>query len=59
MEVAFQYNYGDYWGTNVCEDIEEVEADQIVMCDRLNMARPRDRHDDEYDEVIGTRVILK
>lgn len=62
MEVKFAYNYGDYWNSEVADDVEEVcveevkyssyhQRDKIIESDRER----EDNNGEEIREVIVLR----
>jgi hypothetical protein len=65
MEVKFSYNYGDYWKTDVADEISDIEEAQVTYSSYHRTDKIVDRDDEEQDDEleyldkIKTVVILK
>ena len=57
MEVKFAYNFGDYWKTEVANNIRDVDEGQVRYSSYHRMDKVTD-YDDEADN-IKTVVIIK
>lgn len=59
MEVKFAYNFGDYWGTEVCGYIDGVEIQSVVYSDyhRMDKVLPEDREIDEDTETTEMVIL--
>lgn len=64
MEVKFSYNYGDYWRTQVADDISAISSNQVKYSsyhktDKV-IERDYEEEDDdlEYPDDVKTVVIL-
>ena len=57
MEVKFAYNYGDYWGTEVANNIRDIDEGQVRYSEYHRMDKVTD-YDDE-DNNIKIVVIIK
>lgn len=55
-EVMFQYNYGDYWRTNVAATVEEVEELPVAWSEYHRMHKVIDEYDREEEE--GQKMIV-
>lgn len=45
IKVAFSYNYGDYWKTQVAQSITRVEIDNLEYSSYHNMPKIADEED--------------
>lgn len=67
-EVMFQYNYGDYWRTEVAAEVKGVRMDEVVYSNYHQMHKvveedrygPNDDEEDEYaeDKPDTKRVVI-
>jgi hypothetical protein len=59
-EVAFAYNYGDYWRTQVAQPVTEVGDAQVIHSAYHNMDKVlwRDGDEDEDDSPADARNIV-
>jgi hypothetical protein len=55
MEVKFAYNFGDYWRTEVANDITEIDESQVRYSDYHRMDKVVD---DENDEEYYTKTVV-
>jgi hypothetical protein len=58
LPVHFQYNYGDYWNTQVAPEVEEVCDAAIEYSQYHQTDRVVNEDKEEFDEEKHTRVIL-
>ena len=56
LEVKFSYNYGDYWRTEVAEDVSECEVGTVKYSEYHSMDKVQD---DEEGEESRNVVLLK
>ena len=56
MEVKFAYNFGDYWKTEVANNIRDIDEGQVRYSSYHRMDKVVD---DEEDDNIKTVVIIK
>jgi hypothetical protein len=49
-EVMFQYNYGDYWHTEVAQDVKSVRNDEVVWSEYHRMNKVVSEMESNYDE---------
>jgi hypothetical protein len=55
MEVKFAYNFGDYWGTEVANNVTEIDEGQVRYSDYHRMDKVVD---DENDEEYYTKTVV-
>lgn len=55
-QIAFSYNYGDYWKTNVVETIEQIEETSVSWSEYHRMYKLED--EPEEDETNQSFVVL-
>jgi hypothetical protein len=51
-EVHFQYNYGDYWKTQVAPTIDRVELGKIKFSNYHNMHMVVEEDESDGDQVV-------
>jgi len=54
MEVKFAYNFGDYWGTEVANNVTEIDEGQVRYSDYHRM----DKVVDDIDEEDDTKTVV-
>jgi hypothetical protein len=61
MEVKFAYNFGDYWRTEVANDITELDEGKVTYSSYHNTSKVvrTDRDEDEYEDDTTTVVLLR
>ena len=59
MEVKFAYNYGDYWGTEVANDVRDVDEGMVKYSDYHRMDKVVDDDGDNEEFYTKTVVIIK
>ena len=52
MEVKFSYNFGDYWKTQVAEDISDVEEGYVKYSDYHRMDQIDEDEDEDSERVV-------
>jgi hypothetical protein len=52
MEVKFSYNFGDYWRTQVAEDISDVEEGYVKYSDYHRMDKIDEDEDEDSERVV-------
>jgi hypothetical protein len=52
MEVKFSYNFGDYWKTQVAEDISDVEEGYVKYSDYHRMDKIDEDEDEDSERVV-------
>lgn len=61
-EVMFQYNFGDYWRTEVAAEVKGVSNDEVVYSEYHRMhkvvSQMGDRDEDDEDERETKRVVI-
>ena len=59
MEVKFAYNFGDYWGSQVCAEIDGVDIQSVVYSDyhRMDKLPPEDKEIDEDTETTEMVIL--
>lgn len=59
-EVMFQYNYGDYWRTEVAQEVGSVRHDEVVYSEYHRMHKLIDEGncDDDDGQEVKRAVIL-
>ena len=58
MEVKFAYNYGDYWRTDVADDITEVYKGNVVYSSYHQTDKVIDIDEEQYDDVEDFKTVL-
>ena len=58
MEVKFAYNYGDYWRTDVADDITEVYKGNVVHSSYHQTDKVIDIDEEQYDDVEDFKTVL-
>ena len=59
MEVKFDYNYGDYWKTEVESNVRDVDEGMVKYSDYHRMDKVVDDEGDEEEFYTKTVVIIK
>jgi hypothetical protein len=58
MEVKFAYNYGDYWRTEVADDIREIQEENVVYSSYHQTDKVVDMDDERNDDIEDSKTIL-
>jgi hypothetical protein len=63
MEVKFAYNFGDYWRTEVANNITEIDEGQVKYSDYHRMDKVvvdnyDDDNDDDGEEQDDTKTVV-
>jgi hypothetical protein len=58
MEVKFAYNYGDYWRTEVADDIREIQEENVVYSSYHRTDKVVDMDDEQYEDVEDSKTVL-
>ncbi len=58
MEVKFAYNYGDYWRTDVADDITEVQEGNVVYSSYHQTDKVIDIDEEQYDGIDDFKTVL-
>ena len=62
MEVVFAYDYGDYWNTTVCEEVEGVDVEETTFSEyhgRFKLINWDNDYTKEEAEKFVDKVILR
>ena len=58
MEVKFAYTYGDYWRTEVADDITEVQEGNVVYSSYHKTDKVIDIDDEQYEDEEDSKAVL-
>jgi hypothetical protein len=58
IEVAFAYNYGDYWRTTVAKAVSSVDTGKTKYSDYHSMDTVVDEDDECADDATTNTVII-
>jgi hypothetical protein len=58
MEVKFAYNYGDYWRTEVADDIREIQEENVVYSSYHQTDKVVDMDDERNDDIEDSKTVL-
>jgi hypothetical protein len=58
MEVKFAYNSGDYWKTEVADDITEVQEGNVVYSSYHQTDKVIDIDDEQYEDEEDSKAVL-
>jgi hypothetical protein len=60
MEVHFEYNYGDYWRTQVAPEVTSVNEAEVVWSEYHRMPKivECDRDDEDEPETLQRVVVI-
>ena len=59
LEVRFAYCYGDYWNTEVADEVERVEEQTVGWSEYHRTYKVLENGPDEDDEKVKQVVLLK